>query len=262
MAASPAAERSGRAPLPGWTTTAIVAGVVLIVWQIVGKTMFQETSSIPAPTDIIDAFRTEPDLYWRNLSATLQAAGQGWVWGNALAIGLAFLVLVVPVVERPIIQLGVVSYCLPAVAIGPIFAIVFDGETPRVVLAALAVFFTTLVGALVGLRSADQTALDMVHAYGGGAVRKLTKVRLRASLPSLFAGLRVAAPAAVLGAIIGEYSGADTGIGVAMIASQQRLDGPATWTLAIAATIAAAAAYGVTALIGRLLTPWAPRHAL
>jgi ABC-type nitrate/sulfonate/bicarbonate transport system permease component len=248
-----------RTALPSWATTAIAAGVLLVVWQIVGKTFFQETTSVPPPTDIVDALRHDPDFYWRNLSSTLAAAAQGWVWGNALAIGLAFLVLIVPLVERPLLQLGVTSYCLPAVAIGPIFAIVFDGDTPKVVLAALAVFFTTLIGALVGLRSVDPTTLDMIHAFGGSSVHKLFKARLRSSLPSLFAGLRIAAPAAVLGAIIGEYSGAERGIGVAMIASQQRLDGPTTWSLAIVATAAAALAYAFTAVVGRLLTPWAPR---
>jgi ABC-type nitrate/sulfonate/bicarbonate transport system permease component len=101
--------------------------------------------------------------------------------------------------------------------------------------------------------------LDVVHAYGGGAVRKLTKVRLRAGLPGLFAGLRIAAPAAVLGAIIGEYSGAERGIGVAMIASQQGGRPTITWALALAATAAAGLAYALTALVGRLITPWAPR---
>jgi ABC-type nitrate/sulfonate/bicarbonate transport system permease component len=254
-----AAPASGRPALPQWAATAIAFGVVLVAWQIIGMTFFQETSSIPPPTDIIHSIRDDPSFYWRNLSATLHAAAQGWVWGNALAITFAFLVLVLPAVERPLIQLGITSYCLPAVAIGPIFAIVFSGDTASVVLAGLAVFFTTLVGALVGLRSADPTTLDVVHAYGGGRRKKLTKVRLRASLPSLFAGLRVAAPAAVLGAIIGEYSGADHGIGVAMIAAQQRLDGPTTWALALVATAAAAAVYGLTALVGRWLTPWAPR---
>jgi ABC-type nitrate/sulfonate/bicarbonate transport system permease component len=232
--------------------------LILVIWQVVGSTMFQASGSVPTPTRVLDELRSDPEFYWRNLTTTLQAAAQGWWWGNLLAIALALLVLVVPLVERPIIQLGVVSYCLPIVAIGPIFTIVFDGQTPKVVLAAMSVFFTTLVGALVGLRSADPTTLDVVHAFGGGSLRKLTKVRLQASLPSLFAGLRVAAPAAVLGAIIGEYFGADRGIGVAMIAAQQRLDGPTTWALALVATAAAGIAYALTALVGRLITPWAP----
>jgi ABC-type nitrate/sulfonate/bicarbonate transport system permease component len=120
------------------------------------------------------------------------------------------------------------------------------------------VFFTTLVGTLVGLRSADKTALDVVHAYGGGAIKKLTKVRLRAALPSLFVALRIAAPAAVLGAIIGEYVGGESGLGIAMIASQSGLRVATTWGIALCATAIAGIGYGVTAFIGRRLTPWAP----
>ena len=158
-------------------------------------------------------------------------------------------------------QLGVTTYCMPIVAIGPLFAVVFNGETPKVVLAAMSVFFSTLVGVLLGLRSADPASLDLVHAYGGGSWAKLTKVRLRASLPSLFAALRIASPSAILGAIIGEYLGADRGLGVSMITSQQTLNVPRTFAIALVATAAAGIAYALTALVGRLLTPWAPRDA-
>jgi ABC-type nitrate/sulfonate/bicarbonate transport system permease component len=170
------------------------------------------------------------------------------------------LILIGPVFERPLLQLGVASYCLPIVAVGPIMVLVFKGETPKVILAAMAVFFTTLIGTLLGLRSADATSLDVVKAYGGGAGKQLTKVRLRASLPSVFAALRIAAPAAVLGAIIGEYLGSDKGLGVAMINSEQALEVARTWGIALVATAVAGLGYALTALIGRLLTPWAPRN--
>jgi ABC-type nitrate/sulfonate/bicarbonate transport system permease component len=145
------------------------------------------------------------------------------------------------------------------IAIGPILQIIFNGQNPKIILAALSVFFTTLVGTLVGLRSADPIALDVVHAYGGGSVQKLRKVRIRSALPSLFVALRIAAPAAVLGAIIGEYVGGESGLGIAMIASQSGLRVATTWGIALVATLIASVAYGVTALAGRLLTPWAPR---
>ncbi|HUI48999.1 MAG TPA: ABC transporter permease subunit, partial [Acidimicrobiia bacterium] len=198
-------------------------------------------------------------FYWHNARDTLYEASVGWLWGNLLAILLALTFLVAPFVERPLTRLGVASYCLPIIAIAPILSLTFHGQAPNMILAALSVFFTTLIGMLVGLRSADKTALDVVHAYGGGAVKKLTKVRLRAALPSLFAALRIAAPAAILGAIIGDYFGADTGLGVAMINSQQSLQIERTWGLAIVAAALAGAAYGLTALVGRLLTPWAPK---
>jgi ABC-type nitrate/sulfonate/bicarbonate transport system permease component len=252
----------GRRWLPSSGLVTSIAGIVLVVvvWQIVGTTVFSRNGSVPTPTEILSQMRKDGfDFYWRNATTTLIAAGKGWFWGNALALVLALLVLIVPVLERPIIQLGVTSYCLPVVAIGPVFAIVFNGETPKVVLAAMSVFFTTLIGALVGLRSADPTSLELVRAYGGGPVATLVKVRLRASLPSLFAALRIAAPAAVLGAIIGEYLGAERGLGVSMINSQQSLEISRTWAIALVATAAAGLAYGATALVGRLLTPWSPR---
>jgi ABC-type nitrate/sulfonate/bicarbonate transport system permease component len=238
------------------------AGIVAILtgWQLLAMTIFAGTSTVPAPSDIVrQFFKDGPHFYWSSASVTLLAGAKGWVWGNLLAVGLALVVLVIPKFEKPLMQLGVTSYCLPIVAIGPVFAIVFKGETPKVILAAMSVFFTTLVGALVGLRSVDPTCLDVIHAYGGGRVHKLLKVRLRASLPSLFSALRIAAPAAVLGAIIGEYLGAEHGLGVAMINAQQSGAVTRTWTISLVATAAAGIAYGLTAYVGRLLTPWAPR---
>lgn len=241
-------------------TSALGIVALVLLWQVLGATVFEKSRSVPTPTQIIDQMRQDGfGFYWRNARATIGAASKGWMWGNAVAIGLALLVLVIPPIEKPLLQLGITSYCMPVVAIGPIFAIVFNGETPKVVLAAMSVFFTTLIGALIGLRSADPASLDVIHAYGGGAVKKLTKVRLRASLPSLFAGLRIAAPAAILGAIIGEYLGAERGLGVSMINSQQALQVDRTWAIALVATAAAGLAYAATALVGRLLTPWAPR---
>ena len=130
---------------------------------------------------------------------------------------------------------------------------------PKATLAAMSVFFTTLVGMLVGLRSADQTALDVVHAFGGSSWQKVVKIRLRACLPSLFAALRIAAPAAVLGAIIGEYLGGDSGLRVAMINAEQAFEVDRTWGIALVATGVAGVAYAITSILGRMAMPWLPR---
>jgi ABC-type nitrate/sulfonate/bicarbonate transport system permease component len=235
------------------------AGVV-VLWQIIGATAFHQSHVVPTPTAVLSQMGKDGwSFYWPNLQTTLAEAMKGWLWGNVLAIAAAMLFLIAPVFERPLLQLGVASYCLPPVAVLPIFAIAFSGETPKIVLAAMSVFFTTLIGTLVGLRSADRAALDVVHAYGGGVTKQLRKVRLPASLPSMFAGLCIAAPAAVLGAIIGEFLGGNRGLGVAMINSMQSLDIARTWGIALAATVAAGGGYALTTLVGRLLTPWAPR---
>ena len=152
-------------------------------------------------------------------------------------------------------QVAVASYCLPTIAIGGVMLLALTGDQPRVVLAALSCFFTTLVGMHVGLKSVDQASLDLVRAYGGGSWTQLVKVRLRTSLPSLFAGLRIAAPAAMLGTIIGEWLGAENGLGVAMVNSQQALQIERTWGLALTITAISALAYAITALVARLAHP-------
>ncbi len=250
-----------RRHLPRWFGGVVGTVVLLLIWQLAGMTVFHHSGTVPPPTKIVSQMRADGwSYYWANASVTMHEALVGYLWGNVLAIGLALLALLVPLLERPLMRLGVLSYCLPVIAIGPVLQIVFNGENPKIILAALSVFFTTLVGMLVGLRSADVISLDVIHAYGGGGVQKLLKVRLRSALPSLFVALRIAAPAAVLGAIIGEYVGGESGLGIAMIASQSGLRVATTWGIALVATFIAGVAYGITALIGNLLTPWAPKR--
>lgn len=245
-------------PVPTWVTGVLGIVGVVAVWEVFTVTAASGSRLWPTPWSIVSQMAHDGwKFYSPNIQTTLWEAAKGFFWGNLLAIGLAMLVLLAPFIERPLMQLSVVSYCLPIVAIGPIFAIVFSGEVPKVALAGMAVFFTTLVGTLLGLRSADRTSLDLIRAYGGGRVQTLLKVRLKSSLPSVFAALRIAAPAAVLGAIIGEYLGGDRGLGVAMINSEQALDISRTWGIALAATAIGSIGYGAMALAGRLLVPWA-----
>jgi sulfonate transport system permease protein len=136
--------------------------------------------------------------------------------------------------------------------------VVLTGDQPKVVLAALSVFFTTLVGTVSGLRSADRSMLELVHVFGGTPRDALFKVRLTAALPSLFGALRIAAPASVLGAIVGEYmGGAETGLGLMLINSQQAMEIARTWSIAVVATVLAGIGYALTGAVARILTPWA-----
>jgi ABC-type nitrate/sulfonate/bicarbonate transport system permease component len=239
-----------------------VVGVVLVLglWELLGRTVFTATRVVPPPTAILRRIGEDGlAFYLPNALTTLREAGLGWLIGNVIAIVAAIAFVQIPLAERALLQLALASYCLPVIAIGPVLAVLFSHDTPKVILAALSVIFTTLVGTLVGLRQADPTSLELIRAYGGGSWTQLWRVRLRACLPSMFAGLCIAAPAAMLGAIIGEYLGAENGLGVAMINSQQSLDVSRTWGIALVATALSGLAYGLTALVGRVLTPWAPR---
>jgi sulfonate transport system permease protein len=244
--------------LPRWAYGVLGGVAVLFAWQGIVDLIYSGHGTIPSPAQIALQFWSDgAALYFDSAVYTLRAAAIGWVWGNGLAIGFAVLAFAVPAAAPMIFKLGVLSYCLPIVAIGPVLSILFNGDIPRIALAAMSTFLVTLVGATLGLQSPDSTILDMVRAFGGERADQLRKVRLRAALPSLFAALRIAAPSAILGAMVGEFLGAENGLGVLLINSQQALNFSRTWAIAIFATAVAGLAYGLTAYIGRLLTPWA-----
>ena len=240
-----------------------VAGPVLlvIVWEILALTVFAGKHSVPTPFGTVKQMWDDRDLYRNNAPTTLREAGLGYLWGNLLALVLAALVALMPILEKTLLRVAITSYCLPVVAIAPVLNIVLNGDAPKATLAALSVFFTTLVGALLGLRSADRGSMDVVKAYGGGRLARFRKVQVRYALPATFAGLRIAAPAALLGAIIGEYLGGDSGLGVAMINSEQALNVNRTWGIALFVTLLALIGYVITELLSRWASPWAPRSA-
>jgi ABC-type nitrate/sulfonate/bicarbonate transport system permease component len=224
-----------------------LAGLVAL-WWLLAVTVF-DGSSMPTPPGVLRQYAADGwEFYARNFSGTVVEALIGFAWGNGLALALAALVLLTPRLEPVISQIAVISYCVPTIAILPILYIV---------LAALSVFFTTVVGAVLGFRSADQAALDVVRVYGGGRWKQLVMVQLVSALPEIIAALKVAAPAALLGAILGEYiGGVDRGVGPALIAAGQGLMVERAWGIMFACALVAGAGYALFGLLGRLVVPW------
>ena len=242
------------------------AGLLGLVglWWLLAVTVLADVL-VPTPPGV--AARAVEDgatFYLTNLSATVAEAVRGFAWGTGLALVLASLVLLAPRLERAIMQVAVLSYCIPLVAITPILYIVIGPPAAgqpsgtAVALAAISVFFTTVVGAVLGFRSAEPRSLDVVQVYGGGRWQQLWRVQLVSALPSILTSLAIAAPAAFLGAVLGEYiGGVDRGVGPALVNAQQNLDDERAWGIMIACGLVAGAGYAVFALLGRVVAPWA-----
>jgi ABC-type nitrate/sulfonate/bicarbonate transport system permease component len=243
---------------PKWLGGAIGIVGVIALWWLLAVTVFGSSQSVPTPWAVLTQFHDDGwTFYSTNAGVTLAGAAQGFLWGNAAALSIAALVLLVPPLEAIATQLAVISYCMPLTAIGPIILVVFGGRAPTIFLAAMSVFFTTLIGSLLGLKAADRTSLDLISAYGGGRFQQLIKVRLIAALPGIVSSLKIAAPAAMLGAIIGEYlGGIDNGLGVALTVAQQQFLVERTWALALVTGGLAGAGYAVFSLVARFVTPW------
>jgi ABC-type nitrate/sulfonate/bicarbonate transport system permease component len=249
--------------LPSWVGGLVGTVTIIVIWWLASVFLFQSSRSVPSPVAVLALFFSPSE--WQNTIAngagTLASAATGYLWGNLAALALAVLVLLLPALEQVATQVAIVTYCMPLVAIGPILVIVAGREHPQgasVVLAALSVFFTSVVGALLGLRAASPTSLDLVRAYGGRRWTELRLVQLVAALPNLFAALKIAAPAAFLGAVLAEYlgSGGDASIGRALIAAQSNSDGARLWYLALVCGAVAGLGYFLVGMVARLVTPW------
>jgi ABC-type nitrate/sulfonate/bicarbonate transport system permease component len=249
------------------TSVGGLIGVAILVglWEILALTVFNRVGSgVPTPTAVVTQFFSDwsSGLYGRNAGQTLKEAATGYVVANALAVVLGVVFVLVPLVEKALLRIAIASYCLPIIAIGPILTFVLHGDAPQAALAGLLCFFPSLVGVVVGLRSADRQSLDLIHACGGGSWNQLTKVRLRAALPSAFSGFQIAAPAAILGAVVGEFLGQQgSGLGIMMIDAEQSLNVERTWGIALFCTLTAGVLYLVVGMIGRAAAPWAPKNA-
>lgn len=256
--------------VPGWLAGVIGAVVLLAAWWLFSVLAFTpeegtDYTPVPSPYAVLSQLVDDgPSAYWSVFKVTITEAAWGFVWGNGLALLLAATVLLVPRIEPVIVQVAVVSYCLPLVAVGGIAIVILGGAThpgdpskTAIFLAALAVFFTTVVGALLGFKAADKASLDVVRVFGGGRFTQLRKVRLVAALPGILNALQIAVPTSFLGAVLGEYMGAtDRSVGILLIRLQGNLDSERVWAVFLLCALVALVGYAVLGLVARLVTPW------
>lgn len=261
---------NARRRVPGWLAGIIGAAVIISAWWLMSVTIYTPPAGttftpVPSPFAVFAQLWDDGLLaYWGFFQVTINEALIGYVWGNGIALLLAATVLLAPRIETVVTQIAVVSYCLPIVAVGGIAIVVLGGakeagdpSKTAIFLAALVVFFTTVVGALLGFRSADKASLDVVRVYGGGRFMQLRKVRLIAALPAILNALQIAVPTAFLGAVLGEYMGAtDRSVGITLIRLQGQLDSTRVWAVFLLCAVVALVGYGLVGLIARFITPW------
>jgi sulfonate transport system permease protein len=253
-----AAARGGRTPRE--LTARILPTVAIIaVWWLLAI-VFASIRVVPTPWAVVEAFIGDLRVLPQNIGATLANAAIGYVVGNALALLTAVLFVTVRWTELVFMRMAVISFCIPLVALTPILVVLFPGDMPKQILAGLSVYFTTLVACLLGLRSVNASTVDVIRSMGGTGGTVLLKARLKAMLPSLFSGLQIAAPAAILGTILGEYMGASRGLGVLLVQSQSAFEVARTWSTALVMSALAGVVYVVAGWVGRRVTPWVSKE--
>ena len=195
------------------------AAVVVVAWQLVAV---HDPYLLPRPLATVRELRGHPGTYLRTARATLEEAGAGLAVGAGVAVLLAVAMSQVRAIDRAVMPLAVVLNVTPVVAVAPALVVAFGfGITPKLVVTALIVFFPMLITTLAGLRSADPQVLDVLRVLHASRWETLRRVQLPAAAPSVFTGVRVTLPLAVVGAVVAEFvtPGSSGGLGT-LISSQ------------------------------------------
>lgn len=245
-------DRIGSAP--GRTPLLALAGGIgfLIAWELIGRAQILGAAWPPLSTVLSTLVSTQDRLLLFNaLVVTVQEAAIGYCVGVVVATTVGVLATLLPRVRPGLLQIAVLINAIPIIALGPILIAVFPREVAPTVLSALAVFFTTLVAVTSGLAGTRSAHEDLMKALGAGRVTRLYRIQIPTALPVVVDALQLAAPSAVLGAILGEWFGAPDGIGPILVATMQDGVYNMLWASALTGVAVSIAAFGILALIRR-----------
>ena len=212
---------------------------------------------VASPGETAEALKDDRALLLDNAWVTLYEV----LLGLAVSIAAGLLFAVAMHLNRTLREaaypLLVASQAIPIVVLAPIFVLAFDyGIGPKIAIVALICFFPITVNVLDGLRAVDPGHLKLMRSYGASRLRTLRSVELPAALPSFFSGLRIAASVSVIGAVFGEWAGADEGLGRLVLRGNDELQTPRVYAGILILTLMAVALFSLASLAERLACPW------
>ena len=240
-----------------------LAGILafLAIWEVAVAVLKVPAYLLPPPTAIIRVFIDE----------FAKIAFHGWVTtyemllGYALAVGigipLAIAITSSERFDRFVMPQMLFFQVVPKVAIAPLFLVWFGvGALPKVLVAFLISFFPIVIDAAVGLRSMSTEMRDLARSMGASRLQVFAQFRLPTSLPYLFSGLKVAATLAVAGAVVGEFVGADKGLGYLLLVTNSNLETALMFATLFALTFIGLAFFYAVEFLEALLIPWHVTH--
>jgi putative hydroxymethylpyrimidine transport system permease protein len=236
----------------------IVAGLGL--WELIVGLAHVPAYLLPAPSAIAADLATDWPVLGPALQVTLWEVLLGFVIAAAAGVGLATALHLSPVARRAVYPLLIGSQTVPIIVLAPILVILLGyGLAPKLIIVALICFFPIVVNGIDGLRSVDPELIRMMRTLDASRWAILRRAEFPAALPSIFSGLRIAATFAAIGAVFGEWSGSNQGLGYVMLAATPNLLTARIFAAIVLLTAIALLLFGIVSLLERIFVPWAPR---
>lgn len=237
---------------------AILAVVALIVaWEAIVRVNRIPVGIVPSPSQVAGSLVEDRALFAANIATTVTEIGLGFAIGLGVGIALAIGIHYSRVLARTVEPLVLASQAVPIFAFAPLLIIWLGfGIEPKVVVVALGVFFPVTVNMTVGLREVDPGIIALMRTFPAGEGQTLRYVRLPNSLPYLVPAAQVGMTYAVIGAVISEWIGAESGIGRVMISANSVARTDQLFAAMAIVTVVALVLVGLVGSVGRRLTRW------
>jgi ABC-type nitrate/sulfonate/bicarbonate transport system permease component len=226
-------------------------------WQGAASLHAVDDLTLASPVETWDALRADWSLLMDNAGVTLVEVLLGLAISVVAGVAFALAMHLSRVLRDAAYPLLIASQAIPIVVLAPIFVLAFDyGIGPKLAIVALICFFPITVNVLDGLRSVEPELLKLTRSFGASRLKTLRAIELPASLPSFFTGLKVAATVSVIGAVFGEWAGADEGLGRLVLLGNNQLETPRVYAGIVILTLMAVALFALASLAERLACPW------
>jgi NitT/TauT family transport system permease protein len=236
--------------------------LALILWESVVKVSKLPAFILPAPGQVLERFvQTLADgTLLEHSLVTLSEVLLGLLVGSLLATFTGYWLARSRLLERTLSPYLVASQAVPVVAIAPLLVIWFGpGMLSKVLICALIVFFPVLINTIVGLRAVPESLRDLMRSLKASRVQMLVFLQIPSALPVFLGGLRIGATLSVIGAVVGEFVGADHGLGFLINIGRGQYDTALVFVSIFTLIIMALALYGLVVLTERVSLRW-QRH--
>jgi ABC-type nitrate/sulfonate/bicarbonate transport system permease component len=235
----------------------LLLALFVLAWQGVASLHSVDDLTLASPLETARALRDDWSLLMDNAGVTLVEVLLGLAISVAAGAGFAVAMHIWRPLREAAYPLLVASQAIPIVVLAPIFVLAFDyGMGPKLAIVALICFFPITVNVLDGLRSVEPELLRLMRSLGASRLQSLIKVELPSALPFFFSGLRIAATVSVIGAVFGEWAGADEGLGRLVLLGNNQLQTPRVYAGIVILTVMAVALFALATLAERLACPW------
>jgi ABC-type nitrate/sulfonate/bicarbonate transport system permease component len=236
---------------------ALLLGAFILLWQGIASLPSVDNLTLASPVETWKSLKDDHTLLFDEAGVTAVEVLLGLAISIALGFGLAVLMHLMRPVQDAAYPLLVASQAVPIIVLAPLFILAFGyGIGPKLAIVALICFFPIVVNVLDGLRSVDPDLLKLMSSLGAPRLTRLWKAELPSSLPSLFSGVKIAATVSVIGAVFGEWAGADRGLGRLVLLANNQLQTPRVYAGTVLLTLMSIALFAFVSLVERVAIPW------